>query len=465
MYGPPDQETLTMTLTDRPELPILNPGKSGSEPPEKDGLLRRTGIIAIVLLVIAGVSLGILLTGTTSDTNRPDATVLSQQDITDRLLRTIGGDIEYEVLYTPTWYFEWSARDIPDTGDNAAIGFFLFETVHVGLLPESLPNFNAMAGTESLDVYKIIEVDSSDHHRVTQVLFIADDGPRLLVKDGDRIELTLSGTANAQFGWDLDDSLGAGVLSADAAQIGITSGSLTVAALFAIFGGMLTALSPCLLLLATYYTAVLGGQATQEGGSTAKATRKMMTTALYFILGFTVIYTIGGIFAGYVGNSIGKLDNISAWARPISIVAGIAVVILGIRVAAQANVPMVCKIPGLNKPDKEGVIGSAMMGSTFAVGCLSCFSATVLSALLLYAGATGSPVTGGLIMLTFSATVGFMFLIAAFLVAKAMPLITWVEKARPVIGGISAIVMIALGMLMITYKFHILTGWIFEAWS
>jgi cytochrome c-type biogenesis protein len=146
-------------------------------------------------------------------------------------------------------------------------------------------------------------------------------------------------------------------------------------------------------------------------------------------------------------------------------VAGIAVVLLGIRVAAQANVPMVCKIPGLNKPDKQGAVGSAMMGSTFAVGCLSCFSATVLSALLLYAGATGSPVTGGLIMLTFSATVGLIFLGAAYLVSKAVPLVSWVEKARPVIGAISAIVMIALGFLMITYQFHKLTGWIFEVWS
>ena len=454
-----------MTTLKQPEAPILQPHSDGGEPPKKDSLLRHTGLIAIVLLVVAGVALGILLTGTSPETDRPDATVLTQQEVTDRLLRTVGGDIEFEVLYTPTWYFEWSSRDIPDTGDTAAIGFFVFETVHVGELPTDLPTFTVTANGDPLQILRIAEIDDGEHHRVTQVLFVADEGPRLLVEDGDPIEMTLAGTASARFRWDLDDSLGVGVLSANAAEIGITSGSLTVPALFAIFGGMLTALSPCLLLLATYYTAVLAGQASQEGGSTAKATRKMMTTALYFIAGFTVIYTIGGVFAGYVGSSVGKLENVSAWARPISMVAGVAVVILGIRVAAQANVPMVCKIPGFNKPDETGAIGSAMMGSTFAVGCLSCFSATVLSALLLYAGATGSPFTGGLIMLTFSATVGFIFLIAAFLVTKAVPLVNWVEKARPYIGGLSAAVMITLGLLMITYNFHKVTGWIFELWS
>lgn len=454
-----------MTTLKQPETPILQRDPDRGGPQKKDSLLRRTGLIAIVLLVVAGVALGILLTGTTPETDRPDATVLSQQDITDRLLRTVGGDIEFEVLYTPSWYFEWSSRDIPDTGDTAAIGFFIFETVHVGELPKDLPIFTVTAGDESLEVLRMAQIDDGEHHRVTQVLFVADEGPRLLVRDGDRIEMTLSGTANAEFGWDLDDSLGAGVLSANAAEIGITSGSLTVPALFAIFGGMLTALSPCLLLLATYYTAVLAGQASQEGGSTAKATRKMMTTALYFIAGFTVIYTVGGIFAGYVGSSVGKLENVTAWARPVSVVAGLAVIFMGIRVAAQANVPMVCKIPGFNKPDESGALGSAMMGSTFAVGCLSCFSATVLSALLLYAGATGSPVTGGLIMLTFSATVGFIFLVAAFLVTKAVPLVSWVEKARPYIGGLSAVIMISLGLLMVTYNFHKVTGWIFELWS
>lgn len=455
-----------MTTVKQPQAPILEPKGGDGRPTRKDSLLRRTSLIGVMLLVIAGVALGILLTNTSPETDRPDATVLSQQEITDRLLRTVGGDIEFEVLYTPTWYFEWSARDVPDTGDTAAIGFFIFETVHVGELPTNLPTFSATASGDALDVLRVSEVDSADHHRVTQVLFDADEGPLLLVEDGDRIELTLTGTANARFGWDLDDSLGAGVIGATAADIGITSGSLTVPALFAIFGGMLTALSPCLLLLATYYTAVLAGQASQEGGgSTAAATRKMMTTALYFIAGFTVIYTIGGMFAGYVGNSISSLENVTSWARPISMVAGVAVVILGIRVAAQANVPMVCKIPGFNRPDQKGAVGSAMMGSTFAVGCLSCFSATVLSALLLYAGATGSPVTGGLIMLTFSATIGIIFLIAAFLITKAVPLVSWVERARPYIGGVSAVIMITLGVLMITYNFHKVTGWIFELWS
>jgi cytochrome c-type biogenesis protein len=455
-----------MTTFKTPDQPVLDPfGGGGPNDTSDKTLLRRAAMIGLALLVIAGVGLGILLLGTSPPSDRPDATVLTQTEVTERLFREVGGDVEFEILYTPSWYFEWSRRDLPDTNGIATIGFFVFETVHIGELSENLPNYVATADGTPLDVHRIGVIDDADHHRVTQVLFVAEDeNGTIIVEDGDRIELSLSGAMTARFGWETDSALGAGVLSDQTEKLGVTSGSLTVAALFAIFGGMLTALSPCLLLLATYYTAVLGGVATQENAKQV-ATRKMLTTALWFILGFAVVYTLGGIAAGFVGNSISRLDAVDTWSRPISIVAGLIVVIMGIRTAAQANVPMVCKIPGFKKPDEKGMIGSATMGITFAVGCLSCFSATVLSALLLYAGATGSPFTGGLVMLTFSATVGLIFLIAAFLMTKAVPLVTWVEKARPYIGGISAAVMIFLGFLMITYKFHIFTGWLFELWS
>jgi cytochrome c-type biogenesis protein len=138
---------------------------------------------------------------------------------------------------------------------------------------------------------------------------------------------------------------------------------------------------------------------------------------------------------------------------------------MGIRMASQARVPMVCKLPVFNRPTQTGWVASAVMGTTFAVGCLSCFSATVLTALLLYAGASGSPIAGGLIMLMFSAGVGVIFLLAAILMARAAPVATWLTKAQPVIGVVSAIVMITLGALMITYKFHTVTGYLFRVWS
>jgi cytochrome c-type biogenesis protein len=447
------------TLKDRPEE-TAPPAKRTPIP----GIGRTLGTFALVLFVVGGLALGLLLTATAGDTDRPDATVLTQQDVTERLVRVVETDeVKFEMLYTPGWYFEWSARSEPEV-DQPSVGFFLFETVHIGVLPPELPEMVITSDGNVLTPTRVSSIDNSEHHRVSELTFSAEteDGFRL-VRDGDELVAEVNGMLAGTFVWNLDDSFGADLLG-EATSAGIVSGKLTIPALLAIFAGMLTALSPCLLLLATYYTAVLSG--TTVGSAAAeKAGKRLVTTSLAFVLGFTLIYTAGGVFAGWVGDSVGRLDAVGDWSKPISMIAGAVVILLGLRMAAQTRVPLVCKMPGFNRPSKSGFGGSLAMGGTFAVGCLSCFSATVLSALLLYAGATGSAVTGGLIMLTFSAGTGLIFILAAYLVARAVPVVGIMEKARPYIGAVSALVMIALGLLMLTYNFHKFTGWIFTLWS
>jgi hypothetical protein len=38
-------------------------------------------------------------------------------------------------------------------------------------------------------------------------------------------------------------------------------------------------------------------------------------------------------------------------------------------------------------------------------------------------------------------------------------------KAQPVIGAVSAVIMVGLGVLMIIYKFHVVTGYLSTLWS
>lgn len=450
-------------MTTLDERPDTEP-KPSTKPSRDRGLERKLGVFALALFVVGGLSLGLLLTNTAGDTDRPDATVLTQQEVTERLVRKLATpEAEIEVLYTPGWYFEWSARSEPEI-DGVGIGFFVFETVHEGILPTELPSFVVTSDGNALTPVYAASIDNSEHHRVTQLLYTAEteDGFRL-VRDGDQIAVTVDGVLSGELVWDLDDSFGADLLG-EGTSMGIVSGKLTIPALLAIFGGMLAALSPCLLLLTMYYTAVLS--ATTAGTAAgAKASNRVITTSLAFVLGFALIYTAGGVFAGWVGDSVRRLDTVGDWSKPVSMAAGAVVILLGIRMAAQTRVPLVCKMPGFNRPAKSGFFGSLAMGGTFAVGCLSCFSATVLSALLLYAGATGSAVTGGLIMLTFSAATGLIFILAAYLAARAVPVVGIVDKARPYIGGISAAVMIILGLLMLTYNFHKFTGWIYTLWS
>jgi cytochrome c-type biogenesis protein len=454
----------------RPESPPVN----ASEPRQAAKRTRKQLVIfAIVLALLSAASLILLLTitgGQESEVTDADVTVLSQREVTDALLREGAGpgDLGLEVLYTPDWYYTWSGRPLPVTDGSPTLAFFMFETVHAGDLTDEVPVVTISGADGSVTATSALPVSVAPHHRVTQLLFPAEAADGLVVVDDESPMV-----ATAEWGdgstvvleWEQPMPFGLGIINGPDDTTTFRSPALSLGAILAIFGGMLAALSPCLLLLAAYYTAVLSATAAIESEKSS-AERRLLATGLWFVAGFTAIYTAGGVVAGWVGASVSRFDNIDSWTRPISIIAGVIVVTLGIRMASQARVPMVCKIPGFNRPTKkQGKFGAAVMGSTFAVGCLSCFSATVLTALLLYAGATGSPLAGGLVMLMFSAGVGLMFLVAAVFVAKAAPLATWLTKAQPVIGVVSAIVMIFLGGLMIADKFHIFTGYLYELWS
>lgn len=434
---------------------------------------RQVLISAVVLAVLSAASLILLLTvtgGDEVDAEDVDVTVLSQGDVSEALLR-VGpgtGEMEIELLYSPEWYYSWSGRTEPATDGSPTLAFFLFETTHTVDLPGELPTLVVTTPSGSSRLEDVVAVTDSPHHRATQVLFPAtnEDG-ELIVSDNEVLQVTASwpdGTATT-LEWAPPIPFGVGVLNAtEETTTTFQMPALSFGAIAAIFTGMLAALTPCLLLLAAYYTAVLSGSAAASVDKTT-AERRLLMTGLFFVAGFTAVYTAGGVIAGFIGESVTRFDDIGSYARPISIIAGVVVVVMGIRMASQSRVPLVCKLPGFNRPTQTGWVGSAIMGSTFAVGCLSCFSATVLTALLLYAGATGSPLAGGLVMLMFSAGVGVMFLLAAILVARAAPVSTWMAKAQPTIGAVSAGIMIFLGVLMITYKFHIFTGYLFELWS
>lgn len=436
---------------------------------------RQVFTMAGVLALVTVAALILLLTitgGEELDSTEADSTVISQPEVTDALLRTADGEgsLELQLLYTPDWYFNWSGRAEPETDGAPTMAFFMFETTHIEDHPVALPDLSIVTRSGSYAPTEIRIISDSSHHRDSQVLFSAEDADGDLILD-DGETLTIQGSwdngTNATMEWSQPMPFGLGVLSpTDATRTtgNFSMPALSLGAIAAIFSGMLAALTPCLLLLTAYYTSVLSSTAAAGVGK-AVAERRMLMTGLFFVGGFTAVYTAGGVIAGYVAASITRSETVGEWARPVSIVAGVAVVLMGVRMASQARVPMVCKLPVFNRPTQTGWVASAVMGSTFAVGCLSCFSATVLTALLLYAGASGSPIAGGLIMLMFSAGVGVIFLLAAVLMARAAPVAAWLTKAQPVIGAVSAVVMIALGALMITYKFHTVTGYLFRVWS
>ena len=439
------------------------------------------GIILLSLLILfwPRISTGSGLTDAQIEIPVMDIQALSPDQVADILIRREMGpnEVELDILYAPTWYFEWNDRILPNS-DGPALAFFVMETIHENELGDQLPFPLLWVEGAQIEPIAMNVVSTAPHHRVMQVVYSAvDENGNLLVTDqSENLTLVIPSAGNIltdiDFIWELPLPNGLGLINADvpaaaigASPVGNVVSSITWPAFVAIMGGMFVALSPCLLQLAAYYVAVLAG-AGSEPGKLTQARKHLVNTGGFFVGGFTLVYTTGGAIAGYVGGSLQELEFVQQWSRPISMVAGIIIIWLAFRIAVQARAPLICKLPiRINSSSKSGWVSSALMGSSFAVGCLSCFSATVLSALLVYAGSTGSPLIGGLLLFLFSVAVGIVFLLGAWALGKAAPMLDWLHRAQPVIGGISALIMLGFGLLMVTYKFHLVSGYLFQAFS
>jgi len=233
-------------------------------------------------------------------------------------------------------------------------------------------------------------------------------------------------------------------------------------------GLLATVLTPCLIQLLVFYFSTLTGMGAEQlenGGVIDAATRgKMMTLAIGFVIGYTVLFTAAGALAGLAGETL--QNTWDAWTRPLAIGSGVVIIFLGLWMAIRSRAPLVCRLSiARNRFFKAGsekleFLRSGLAGLGFAVGCSTCFGGALIATLLLYVGTLGSVWEGALILFFFSLGVGVPFLIAAALLTRALPMMRGLQRAAPVIGMVSSMVMMVFGVLLITDNFHLVSAWI-----
>lgn len=178
----------------------------------------------------------------------------------------------------------------------------------------------------------------------------------------------------------------------------------------------------------------------------------------------TAAYMTGGFLAGLVGQQLRTSSALGAWRGTITTFAGVGVVGLGLWAGATAGAPVLCRLPGKfprlmtqwGKGSKP--LGSFAAGFLFSLGCLACFGGAVFASLMLYVGATASPLEGALLLGLFSLGVAVPFLLAAGWAGKAVPFLENMQRYTPILALATSTIMIAFGLLMIADRFHWVSG-------
>lgn len=204
--------------------------------------------------------------------------------------------------------------------------------------------------------------------------------------------------------------------------------------LISFFEGILTFISPCLLpMLPVYISYFAGGR---------QDSKKTLTNALGFILGFTILFTAMGALAGTVGSFLSKYQT------AVNIVSGLIVIFFGLNFMGIIKLNLF-KGSARMQTGELGFFSSLLFGMVFSVGWTPCVGAFLGSALML-ASQQGHVMEGTWMLLAYSMGLGIPFFLSAVLIDQLKGAFNFIKRHYTVINYICGGLLILIGILMAT---------------
>lgn len=198
--------------------------------------------------------------------------------------------------------------------------------------------------------------------------------------------------------------------------------------------GVISFISPCMLpMLPLYITYFAGG--------TEKNTQKrhVLSRAAGFVLGFTVVFSLLGVFAGTLGSFLTKYQT------AVNIVSGVIVILFGLSYLEVIRIPFFKGMTGQRKI--TSVFSAVLFGMIYSVSLTPCVGAFLGSALMM-ASTSGKALEGFLLLLVYSLGLGVPFLLSAVLIDRLNTAFSFIKRHYRLINIICGSFLIAVGIMM-----------------
>ena len=222
--------------------------------------------------------------------------------------------------------------------------------------------------------------------------------------------------------------------------------------LAALFAGALSFLSPCVLPLVPPYLVYLTGTSLERlaDKETQKAAKRdTVLAALLFVLGFATVFVALGAGASAAGAIL------RAHAHELAIVAGIAIMIMGLHFLGVTPVAWLAREKRFDMVKPVGLWGAYVMGLAFAFGWTPCIG-PILAAILAVAASEATVAKGAGLLAVYSLGLGIPFLLAAIAVE---PFAAFLARFRVHLGTVEK----AMGGLLVLTGVAFLTGFVTDA--
>lgn len=199
--------------------------------------------------------------------------------------------------------------------------------------------------------------------------------------------------------------------------------------------GFASFISPCVLPMLPIYVSYFSGQ--------DKDLKRTIINALGFVLGFTIIFVLLGVFA----STLGKL--ITANSRYINIIFGIIIILFGMHYMGILNIKILNRSNGIKKnKEKLRFFSAIIFGMLFSVCWTPCVGVFLSSALMMSA-TSENILKGGLMLLIYSIGLGIPFILTSIFLERLKDAFDFIKKHYNIINKIAGIILIFSGIILI----------------
>ncbi len=167
--------------------------------------------------------------------------------------------------------------------------------------------------------------------------------------------------------------------------------------------------------------------------------KNTLLKAVAFVIGFTVVFCLLGLFAGSIGAMLKEYKTV------LNIVCGIMVAVFGLSYLEIIPLPF---LKGVSKAGNiTGVLSAFIFGVIYSVSLTPCVGAFLGSALML-AATSESAVRGLLLLLVYSLGLGIPFVMSALLIDGFKGAFSFIKSHYRVINIICGLLLTVMGVLM-----------------
>jgi cytochrome c-type biogenesis protein len=220
--------------------------------------------------------------------------------------------------------------------------------------------------------------------------------------------------------------------------------------LWAAFGaGLASFITPCVLPMVPVYLATLAGSDILDPAKLKRL--PLFLHALFFVLGFTIVYTMMGALVGLLGITINPFSSVVRW------VSGGLLLLFGLFMLGSLFIPALNFEKRLSPKtsEKTSYLRSLLIGAVFPLAWTAC-TGPILGSILTLAYTSETAWKGAFLLAIYSIGLGVPFLLIGLFFSALRPILRKISRYSRWIYALGGILLVAIGILIIIGKLNLL---------